>query len=55
MLRLKADGVKIHVYFNQVDWSSVRDQSAPFTPAPQDQTDTSYFDGKSEDFAQEFF
>ncbi|KAI8621330.1 kinase-like domain-containing protein [Chytriomyces sp. MP71] len=43
--RLKAAGIKKHAFFATTDWSHIRDHPAPFIPAPNDGTDTSYFDG----------
>ena len=44
--RLRAEGVKRHFFFREVEWDTVREQPAPFIPAPVDMTDTSYFDGE---------
>jgi serine/threonine protein kinase len=38
--------LKAHPFFRGVDWENIRSQEAPFIPAPNDNTDTSYFDGK---------
>ncbi|KAG0010063.1 hypothetical protein BGZ80_001821 [Entomortierella chlamydospora] len=37
--------LKAHPFFQGVDWENIRNQEAPFIPAPNDNTDTSYFDG----------
>ncbi|KAK3820154.1 MAG: serine/threonine protein kinase 15, partial [Benniella sp.] len=37
--------LKAHPFFSGVDWENIRNQEAPFIPAPNDNTDTSYFDG----------
>ncbi|KND05118.1 AGC protein kinase [Spizellomyces punctatus DAOM BR117] len=47
-LRLQAEGVKSHPFFSGVEWDKVREQPAPFIPAPVDTTDTSYFDVRNE-------
>lgn len=43
-LRLKAQGLKEHSFLDTVDWSTIRQQRAPFVPRPDDDQDTSYFD-----------
>lgn len=43
--RFKADAVKQHNFFRDLDWKTIREQPAPFIPKPSDATDTSYFDG----------
>ncbi|KAJ3031801.1 hypothetical protein HK097_005406, partial [Rhizophlyctis rosea] len=45
--RLRAEGVKRHFFFREVEWDTVREQPAPFIPAPVDMTDTSYFDARN--------
>lgn len=42
--RLQAEGVKRHPFFADIDWDKIREQEAPFIPAPAETTDTSYFD-----------
>jgi len=37
--------LKAHPFFRGVDWDNIRSQEAPFIPAPNDNMDTSYFDG----------
>ncbi|OAQ29512.1 kinase-like protein [Linnemannia elongata AG-77] len=37
--------LKAHPFFQGVDWENIRNQEAPFIPSPNDNTDTSYFDG----------
>lgn len=37
--------LKAHPFFRGVDWENIRSQEAPFIPSPNDNTDTSYFDG----------
>ncbi|KAI8346972.1 kinase-like domain-containing protein [Mortierella sp. GBAus27b] len=37
--------LKAHPFFRGVDWENIRNQEAPFIPAPNDNMDTSYFDG----------
>ncbi|KAI8601934.1 kinase-like domain-containing protein [Dissophora ornata] len=39
--------LKAHPFFRGVDWENIRNQEAPFIPAPNDNTDTSYFDGNN--------
>ncbi|KAF9108899.1 hypothetical protein BGX27_008185 [Mortierella sp. AM989] len=39
--------LKAHPFFRGVDWEYIRDQEAPFIPAPNDNTDTSYFDARN--------
>ncbi|KAI7828217.1 kinase-like domain-containing protein [Gamsiella multidivaricata] len=38
--------LKAHPFFRGVDWENIRNQEAPFIPAPNDDMDTSYFDGR---------
>ncbi|KAI8808055.1 hypothetical protein BJ742DRAFT_289545 [Cladochytrium replicatum] len=45
--RLRADGVKAHPFFKDVDWERIRDQTPRFVPKPADLTDTSYFDARN--------
>ncbi|KAJ3090820.1 hypothetical protein HK102_002563 [Quaeritorhiza haematococci] len=42
--RTRADGVKKHPYFAEVNWETIREQPPPFAPAPVDIMDTSYFE-----------
>src|SRR5690554_2363258 len=37
--------LKAHPFFRGVDWENIRNQEAPFIPCPNDNMDTSYFDG----------
>ena len=39
--------VKAHPFFAGVDWKNLREQEPPFTPAPSDDLDTSYFEGNT--------
>ncbi|KAF8978205.1 hypothetical protein BGZ46_006723 [Entomortierella lignicola] len=39
--------LKAHPFFQGVDWENIRNQEAPFIPAPNDNTDTSYFDARN--------
>ncbi|KAF8934346.1 hypothetical protein BGZ58_005774 [Dissophora ornata] len=39
--------LKAHPFFRGVDWENIRNQEAPFIPAPNDNTDTSYFDARN--------
>ncbi|KAK5827848.1 kinase-like domain-containing protein [Linnemannia elongata] len=43
--------LKAHPFFQGVDWENIRNQEAPFIPSPNDNTDTSYFDGKKMQFS----
>ena len=36
--------IRAHAYFAEVDWSSLRDQRAPFVPELDSETDAGYFD-----------
>ncbi|KAJ3217914.1 hypothetical protein HDU67_007065 [Dinochytrium kinnereticum] len=45
--RLRADGIKKHEFFAGIDWDNLREQPAPFIPAPSDNTDTSYFEARN--------
>lgn len=44
-LRPSPSELKAHPFFQDVDWENIRNQEAPFIPSPNDNTDTSYFDG----------
>ncbi|KAI9233890.1 MAG: kinase-like domain-containing protein [Podila humilis] len=44
-LRPSPSELKAHPFFQGVDWENIRNQEAPFIPSPNDNTDTSYFDG----------
>ncbi|KAG0219966.1 hypothetical protein BGX31_011114 [Mortierella sp. GBA43] len=39
--------LKAHPFFRGVDWENIRNQEAPFIPAPNDNMDTSYFDARN--------
>ncbi|KAF9083989.1 hypothetical protein BGX23_010933 [Mortierella sp. AD031] len=39
--------LKAHPFFKGVDWENIRNQEAPFVPAPNDNMDTSYFDARN--------
>ncbi|KAI8840917.1 kinase-like domain-containing protein [Chytridium lagenaria] len=41
--RIKASEIKNHSFFRGIDWSSLRNQRAPFVPQLTSITDTSYF------------
>ncbi|KAJ3071400.1 hypothetical protein HDU98_005398 [Podochytrium sp. JEL0797] len=45
--RLKAAGIRRHPFFASTDWDHIRDHPAPFIPAPNNGTDTSYFEGRN--------
>jgi serine/threonine-protein kinase greatwall len=34
--------------FKDLDWTNLTEQEAPFTPQPDDETDTGYFDARNE-------
>ena len=36
--------IKIHAFFEGVDWESIRKGDSPYTPKLKDPTDTEYFD-----------
>ena len=38
--------IRKHPLFRDIDWSTLHDTEAPFVPCPNDDTDTSYFDGR---------
>jgi serine/threonine protein kinase len=42
--RPDAAALKRHAFFHGIDWAMLRTAPAPFVPAPQDATDTSYFE-----------
>ncbi|KAG9290882.1 hypothetical protein G9A89_011032 [Geosiphon pyriformis] len=46
--RLTAAKVKSHSFFQCIDWEHIRQQPAPFVPAPNDAQDTSYFDARNQ-------
>ncbi|XP_041466630.1 serine/threonine-protein kinase greatwall-like [Lytechinus variegatus] len=39
--------VKQHEFLNELDWDHVRELEPPFVPAPDDETDTTYFDARN--------
>lgn len=45
--RFNASSMKHHAFFEGVDWEHLLDRPAPFIPRPEDETDTTYFDGNS--------
>ncbi|KAJ3390829.1 hypothetical protein HDU84_006920 [Entophlyctis sp. JEL0112] len=45
--RFKAATAKQHALFTGLDWDHVIDHPAPFIPAPNNGTDTSYFEGRN--------
>ena len=45
--RLRSDELKKHTFFAEINWTDLRDQPAPFIPAPLDQEDTSYFEARN--------
>ena len=44
-LRPDAKNVKSHNFFSEIDWINLRNMEPPFVPSPENQFDTSYFDG----------
>ncbi|XP_071796100.1 serine/threonine-protein kinase greatwall-like [Asterias amurensis] len=45
--RAKAKDLKSHPLFQAIDWKRIRETEAPFIPAPDDRTDTTYFDARN--------
>ncbi|KAJ3133542.1 hypothetical protein HK100_004299 [Physocladia obscura] len=45
--RARAPGIKQHRFFSETDWDHILDHPAGFIPAPNDGTDTSYFEGRN--------
>lgn len=41
--RLPVEKIKVHPFFDGVDWNTIRDIEAPFVPHLRSITDTSYF------------
>ena len=41
--------LRSHPLFEGLDWDSLLDMEAPFVPNPDDEMDTTYFDGENED------
>ncbi|XP_051970271.1 serine/threonine-protein kinase greatwall isoform X2 [Xyrauchen texanus] len=39
--------LKDHLFFEGVDWENLHNQSMPFIPQPNDETDTSYFEARN--------
>nr|XP_056713686.1 serine/threonine-protein kinase greatwall [Euleptes europaea] len=39
--------LKIHPFFHGVDWDNLQNQTMPFIPQPNDETDTSYFEARN--------
>lgn len=39
--------LKHHPLFHGVDWDNLQNQTMPFIPQPDDETDTSYFDARN--------
>ncbi|KAJ1562194.1 hypothetical protein HK405_014858, partial [Cladochytrium tenue] len=42
--RFRAEAIKQHEFFGNVNWEHILDHPAPFIPNPDDVTDTSYFE-----------
>nr|XP_054757086.1 serine/threonine-protein kinase greatwall-like [Lytechinus pictus] len=45
--KLISSDVKQHEFLNELDWDHVRELEPPFVPAPDDETDTTYFDARN--------
>ncbi|XP_038053023.1 serine/threonine-protein kinase greatwall-like [Patiria miniata] len=45
--RATAKDLKPHPLFQGIDWAHIRETEAPFIPAPDDKTDTTYFDARN--------
>lgn len=43
---------KTHDFFNDIDWSNIRNKEPPFIPSVQDQYDTSNFDAQDDDMTR---
>ncbi|XP_062377626.1 serine/threonine-protein kinase greatwall [Sardina pilchardus] len=39
--------LKVHPFFEGMDWENQQNQKMPFIPQPEDETDTSYFDARN--------
>ncbi|KAM9302879.1 serine/threonine-protein kinase greatwall isoform 1-T1 [Morus bassanus] len=39
--------LKLHALFHGVDWDNLQNQTMPFIPQPDDETDTSYFEARN--------
>lgn len=39
--------LKNHPLFHGVDWDNLQNQTMPFIPQPDDETDTSYFEARN--------
>ena len=37
--------LKKHPFFSDIDWFNIHEMTPRFVPSPEDDTDTSYFDG----------
>ncbi|XP_072162853.1 serine/threonine-protein kinase greatwall-like [Diadema setosum] len=46
--RPATEGVKSHAFFGDIEWDKVREMKPPFLPAPDDETDTTYFDARNQ-------
>ncbi|CAB1341201.1 unnamed protein product, partial [Coregonus sp. 'balchen'] len=44
---LKGKELRSHTLFAGLDWDNLQNQSMPFIPQPEDETDTSYFDARN--------
>jgi len=45
--RLTFEQMKVHPFFQTIDWTKLRDDKGPFAPKLSSQTDTTYFDNLS--------
>lgn len=46
-VRPAAKEVRAMEYFQELDWEKLRDMAPPFVPAPDDPTDTGYFNARN--------
>lgn len=46
-VRPAAKEVREMIYFKDVDWEKLREVTPPFVPAPDDPTDTGYFNARN--------
>ncbi|XP_015269771.1 PREDICTED: serine/threonine-protein kinase greatwall [Gekko japonicus] len=47
MKRAGLKELKLHPFFHGVDWDNLHNQTMPFIPQPNDETDTSYFEARN--------
>ncbi|XP_071504497.1 serine/threonine-protein kinase greatwall-like [Diadema antillarum] len=46
--RPATEGVKSHAFFGDIKWDKVQEMKPPFLPAPDNETDTTYFDARNQ-------